>query len=224
MPVTSWSYSAYALHAECALKYKLEKIDKIKTPTPPAFIKGRKVHSEIENYIKEPTKNPFPTSAVKSRYIIEPLSQHPSKIVEQKWGFDQRWGATTWGAAWLRSILDAAAIYPDNSVEVIDWKTGKMYATNEDQVELFALTAMVRYPMAPTVTTRLAYVDSGDEVLNEYSAKDREKLKAKWNDKVVPMFNDTIFAPRPNDRCKFCAFARSADSTNNPGAGKCRFG
>jgi hypothetical protein len=108
-------------------------------------------------------------------------------------------------------------IYDDNAVEIIDWKTGKQYEENKDQVELFAMTAMVRYPETEKVITRLAYFDSGAQVMNEFDAKDREALKAKWAAKVRPMFEDTVFAPKPSEKCRWCNFSKSK-------GGPCRFG
>lgn len=235
MRVTAWSYSAYALHAECPLKYKLEKIDKIKTPTPPAFAKGRKWHKAMEDFLKEPvhagSTHSIPAEGAKFAELLLALKEQPQLLVEQQWAFNRKWGQAKWfrdDSTWLRSVVDAGVIFPDYVVEVIDWKTGKKYAENQDQLELFALTAMVRIPQAPAVQTRLAYLESGDEVLGWYDAKDRDKLRAKWEKKVEPMFSDETFAPRPNDKCRFCHFAKNAalviDGQENHGAGKCRFG
>lgn len=224
--VTSWSYSAYATHAECPLKYKLEKIDKIKVPTPPAFIKGREWHKAMEDFLKaQPGTVPVPKQGARFIPLLEAIQAHPRKLVEQQWAFNRQWRESKWfrdNSTWLRSVLDAGVIHEDYAVDIVDWKTGKYYSTNEDQLELFALTAMVRIPQAPEVNTLLAYLETGDEIVASYSAKDREKLKAKWEKKVEPMFNDTTFAPRPNDNCRRCPFRKSGDPSE--GGGRCRFG
>ena len=52
--VTSWSYSSYDLHNQCPLKYKLEKIDKIPTPTPPATFLAKLVATSRSGRLKYP--------------------------------------------------------------------------------------------------------------------------------------------------------------------------
>lgn len=218
-PVTTWSYSAYALYEECPAKYKYAKIDKLPDPAGKAMLRGREVHKAVENYLKNP-KGPMPMVAEKFSWLLSELAQAPKLLVEQQWAFNRQWGPARWfkdNTTWLRSVVDAGVIYDDHVVEIVDWKTGKLYDTNEDQMELFALTAMVRYKETPLVITRLAYLDDGREVVVEHKASDREALKKKWEQKVVPMFTDTTWAPKPSDRCKWCNFSRSK-------GGPCRFG
>lgn len=222
--VTAWSFSAWELYTQCPAKYKYAKIDKLPDPPGPAMARGRAVHKSVEDFLKQPTSS-FPVEAAKFAKLVYELAQFPKLLVEQQWAFDRDWREAPWfgkrdGSGkqpWLRSVVDAGVIYEDHAVEVIDWKTGKLYEENKEQVELFALSAMVRYPMAPTVTTRLAYLDSGDELISEHKAADRDKLKAKWEKAVVPMFTDTVFAPRPNSKCKWCNFSKSK-------SGPCRYG
>lgn len=217
--VTSWSYSAFELWAKCPAAYKYAKLDKLPDPPSKALLDGRVAHKEIEDYLRgEPA---IPAKGWKHfKWLLEELRDAPKVLIEQKWAFNRDWREAAWfrdKTTWLRSVVDAGVIYDDNVVEIIDWKTGKQYATNEDQVELFALTAMVRYPMAPTVLTRLAYLDSGAQVPNEFNAKDRDKLKAKWEAKVRPLFQETTWAPKPNDKCGWCNFSRSK-------GGPCKYG
>lgn len=216
--VTAWSYSAWALYDECPAKYKYAKIDKLPDPPGPAMARGREVHKAVETYLKEPKKHQFPMEHGKKFVdLILALRDAPNLLVEQQWCFTKDWRETGWFdkrgghyTPWLRSVVDAGVIYEDGVVEVVDWKTGKLYATNEDQMELFALTAMVRYKQAPMVITRLAYLDDGAEIIVEHDASDREKLKAKWERKVQPLFNETIWAPKPSTKaCRFCNFSRS---------------
>lgn len=140
-------------------------------------------------------------------------------LVEQQWGFTSEWKPTGWFGAdvWYRGVVDAGVIYPDDTADIVDHKTGKKYAANEDQMEIFALSAFCRYPALKHVTARLWYLDSGDEVVLEYDVKVREPLKAKWEAKVRPMFGERVFGARPNDKCRWCVFSASA-------GGPCRFG
>lgn len=219
--VTTWSYSALEQYLQCPLKYKLAKIDKLPDPAGPALLKGRDWHSAIENYLKGPASMPIPKEGAKFDWLLPSLKATPGLLVEQKWAFSRQWKQAKWirdDTTWLRGVVDAGVIYEDNSVELIDWKTGKQYESNQDQLELFALTAMVRYPEAPNVTTRLAYLESGEQPdMVVHKGSDREKLKAKWEKKVAPLFQEEVWAAKPNDKCGWCSFSRSK-------GGPCRYG
>jgi hypothetical protein len=79
---------------------------------------------------------------------------------------------------------------------------------------------MCKYPPVKHVTTRLIYLDEkGKDIedIDEFPATHKQRLIDKWTAKVEPMFTDKVFAPRPNDKCKFCPLARS-------NGGKCAFG
>lgn len=215
--VKSWSYSAWSTYNQCPLKFKLEKIDKIKTPTPPAFIKGREWHKKAEDFLLGridivPELKNFKDQFQELR-TLDP-------IVEDKWGFKRDWSKTDfkdWNGCWFRAVVDAGVVYADDTLDLIDHKTGRKYGENEDQIELFSLAGMMRFPTVTHVTARLWYLETGDEVIAEYDAKDREKLQLKWEKRVYPMFNDTRFAPRPNDKCGWCHF-------RNSNGGPCQYG
>lgn len=218
-PLTAWSYSRYALYAQCPLKFKLEVIDGLKAPQSPAMARGNKVHVDLANYLKGQALLPAAVTTPYQVKLYAEMRAFPDKLVEHQQGFTNQWKPTGWFGAdtWYRQIYDVALLYEDMTAEAVDHKTGKRYGSNAEQMELQAVSLMCQYKPVTHVTTRLIYVDSGEEEIAEFPAVDREKLTAKWNSKVAPMFSDKIFAPRPNDKCKFCQFSKS----NN---GVCRFG
>lgn len=220
--VKAWSFSAYDLWYQCPLKYKLEKIDKLKRKDTAALAKGREVHDIIAKYLAKET-DWLPETAVKAknaRATYAQFREFDDVIIEKQWGFTSGWKPTGWfsGDTWLRTVVDAGVLYEDMSAEVIDHKTGKKRSGYADQLELFATSVFCHMPSVTMVTTRLQFVDfEEDPVMEDYPAKDRDSLIAKWNKKVEPMFNDTTFNPRPSDKCSFC------DWSNSKG-GQCRFG
>lgn len=227
MSVDAWSYSRFECWERCPLQFKLKFIDNIKSPGTPAMQRGNEVHLAMARYVAAPdtmglampdvVTNPF------QMQLVNAIRDHDDKLVEQKWALSAQWRSTAYfkkpGKAppWLRLILDVAVLYEDMEGEAIDWKTGRQYEVNQDQMELFGLGFLCYFQPAVKVTTRLVYLDEGTEVLNQYDAKDKEKLQAKWEKKVAPMFADTTFLPRPNDKCRFCDFSKSK-------GGQCRFG
>lgn len=222
--VKAWSYSAWALYALCPFKYKKEKIDKVQVPSNPAMKRGNDIHVGIASFLQHKTDT-LPAESMKNPVILDLIQQiraFPNKEIEQQWGYTIALAPTGWFAkdTWFRSVLDAGVLYDDMTFEVTDWKTGRRYGSNTDQMETQALAVMKRIKPVTHVTTRLAYVDEDSKnpfEFEEFPASQMQSLADKWSKKVQPMFNDTVFAPRPNDKCGFCSFARSA-------GGQCSFG
>lgn len=222
--VKAWSYSAYALYAQCPLKYAEEKLRKNKGPQSPAMARGDKMHKALAAYIMTGDGAGTLPALVKTRDMQAQMTELRSVpkediVVEQQWGFDEYWRPTGWfgPTTWFRSILDVGVVYKDGTGDVVDHKTGKIYPENADQRELNALAFFKRFPFVEQVTSRMWYLDSGEERLEEFFAEDVNALTAKWEARVAPMFTDEVFAPRPNDKCQWCHLAKSK-------GGKCRFG
>lgn len=221
-PITAWSFSRWDMHNTCPLLFKLRHIDKLEEPVGTAMLNGRKVHDTFKNYLLDTTPNaPVPEIIANSKVLqlATELRQFDDKVVEQQWGYTTAWAPTGWFAAdtWFRSIIDVGVMYEDQTVEVIDWKTGKPRGTYGEEMELFAVSVMARSPFVTHVTTRLAFTDFKREEFADFPRADLEKLEAKWAAKVRPMFEDTEYLPRPGEKCKFCHFSRS-------NTGKCRYG
>lgn len=207
--ITAWSYSRYADYRQCPLRFKLKYIDKMKESPSPAMERGSQIHKAGENWLKNRRKTKLPVAY--NHFADEMKQLHDlDPMVEQQWGFTQQWAPTGWFSAdtWLRIVCDVAVVYEDNTADLIDFKTGRVYDTNEEQVELFSTSIFMRHPEVTDVTTRLWYLDSGDEVVREYSRGDFERIRKDWSKKVVAMFKDKRFAPTPNNKCKWCDFAK----------------
>jgi len=216
--VDAWSYSRYDMYQQCPQKFKFSVIDKLATPPSDAMDRGRQIHKLAEKHLL----NPDPAAPTPPELnLFTPLfdwlrTSNLNLMVEQQWAFTKDWRVTGWFAksppmnkAWYRGVVDAAVNYGDGEMLLIDHKTGKMYDTNEDQIELFAMTGFLRFPDVKKVEARLWYLDSGDEVVRNYSRDNLPAQITKWETAIGPMFNDTIFAPRPNNLCKYCPFSRT---------------
>lgn len=221
--VTAWSFSAWDMWRTCPLQYKLAKIDKLKTETSPAMLRGREVHDAIAKYLSgEHDRLGVNIASKRATKLYDEIRAFDNKVVEQQWGFDRRWSPTGWfakgpKATWLRAVIDVGVLYDDMSAEVIDHKTGKNRGGYDDQLELFAVAAMQHLPAINHVTTRLSFVDHEETAFGEYPRSDVSALIEKWEGKVRPMFEDTEFLPRPNAKCKFCDFSRA-------NGGPCKYG
>ena len=229
---TSWSFSRYTDYKQCPLKAKLKHLDKIPEPGSDAMNRGSEIHAKAEKYIKGMIKSlPAELKLFKSDFTeLKKLYKKitTQTIVEDNWAFTSDWSKTMWNdwiKCWVRIKLDCAYFPEPTKMVIKDWKTGKFRAElNEDyieQLELYALAGLLLYPHIEEVTPYLVYLDVGliyptkptDLV---FTRKDIPRLKKLWDKRVKPMMNDTIFAPRPNDKCHWCHYRKSS-------TGHCKF-
>lgn len=223
---TAWSYSRLAGYEQCPLQAKLKFLDKIKEEDSPAMKRGSEIHLDLANYLQGKTEG-LPREVYqhpKVEAFITELGQFADRIVEQQWGYTAEWEPTGWFGkdTWFRSILDVGVVYEDMTAEACDWKTGKRYGSNMDQMKSQAVAMFGRFKPLTKVTVRLIYVDEKDHKKSPFEIEDIKKheipsIKADFEKRVGRMFNDTIFAPRPNDKCHFCAFSKNK-------GGQCAFG
>lgn len=234
---TSWSWSRYYDYTLCPLKAKLAHLDKIREPKNAAMIRGADLHDHVRDYLRGKVKKLLVELKAALKFI-DPIKKLMRKrilgpIVEEDWAFTKDWNQTQWND-WdhcvLRVKIDAAHYLEDDVLQVTDWKTGKFRAELVEeyleQLSLYALAALVILPHVQEVRPRLVFLDLGIEhpPVNKpirYFRADLKKLKAKWEKQTRAMLNDTTFAPRPNDKCKWCWYGQSGK--RNGGPGLCKF-
>jgi hypothetical protein len=155
--------------------------------------------------------------------------------VEDTWAFTNGWDQTVWNdwiGCWVRIKLDVGHWENHGGKNIYiptDWKTGKFNEESNDdyieQLELYALGALLMYPHADEIWPRLIYTDAGlvfpdpeDPIV--FRQSDVPALKKLWEKRVRPMLNDTTFAPRPGNYCKFCHFRKGNAAA---GGGQCKY-
>jgi hypothetical protein len=219
--VTAWSYSRYSDYDRCPAFFKYKHLEKRPEPGSPAMARGNTIHKMAEDYLTGKLKT-LPPELKNYKSSFNQL-RGMGPMVEQAWGFkkDFTWtGRQGWFGddVWFRAKADAFIVYDDNTADLIDHKTGKKYEVNNDQVELFTLAAFMRVPTLEKVTTRLWYLDMhpSEEVEKDFTRDDAARIQKEWSKKVVPMFVDKKFAPKPNRWCGRCTFAKA-------NGGPCKF-
>lgn len=235
--ITSWSFSRYSTYKTCPLKLKLSAIDKISEPTNDAMKRGAAIHKLAEDYITGSITRMPPElklfadefKTLRKKYKRGVLTDI---MVEDSWSFTNTWTQTVWNDwvnCWVRIKLDLAHIIEPGVLEIIDWKSGKFkQENNEDyleQLELYALAAFLMLPGINIVKPKLKYLDHGityPEIGNPliYERRDLPKLKKTWEKRVKAMMNDKIFAPKPNNLCRWCFYRKS---NKEAGGGQCKF-
>lgn len=233
--LTSWSFSRYSDYQQCPLKAKLKHIDKIKEPPNAAMERGAHIGELAEKYIKGELKAlPVELKLFKTEFTML-RKQHKVKpengmVVEDNWAFRKDWTETTWddwANCWVRIKLDCAHHVEEDVLKVIDWKTGKHRPDNleayMEQLDLYALGALLTYPHINQVQVVLGFLDHGiwePKVPKVYLRAELPGLKKAWEARVKKMLSDTLFAPRPNRFCGWCHF-RKANKEN--GGGQCQY-
>lgn len=222
-PITAWSASRLAAWERCPFAFAQENVYGNKAPKHPNAERGIDVHKDMAQVVR----GKMPLEAVRHRPdhlfdFVDTVSdlQRNAPVVEEDWAFTKGLGRATnyFGPdVWYRMSLDAGVWWPDNSFTVVDWKTGRRYGSNDEQMEQYAMALFARYRDVEEIETVLAYLDTGEVERREFVRAQYAGLKAKWAARVAPMFADQIYAPRPGPHCKKCFFRRS-------NGGVCSFG
>ena len=171
-----------------------------------ALLKAKKIPVELETFEKE---------------FAALRKLKPAPRVEDQWTFSSAWedlGEQGWfsPAAWLRIKVDLHHLEVKKNgalrrtgVNIVDYKTGREYEDHRLQRSLYALGALLIYPDAERVTAAHWYLDGGTERKEEWTRADLDKLQAEWTRRTTAMLNDTTYAPRPSDKCRYCHFRRA---------------
>lgn len=232
--ITAWSFSRHSTYQQCPLKLKLGAIDRIKEPGNQAMDRGNAIHKLAEQYIKGLlTRLPaelklFEPTFKNLKALFKKRAQ--AMAVEDNWSFTKTWEPCAWDDwdnCWVRIKLDCAHMEGPDILVVTDWKTGKYDARRHEeyleQLELYALAALILHTHVKEVRPRLAYLDLGTVYPESpliYTHKDVDRLKKLWEKRVKAMMSDVKFAPRPNDKCKWCHY-RAGNKAD--GGGQCKF-
>jgi hypothetical protein len=231
--ITSWSFSRYSVYRQCPQKAKYLYIDKLPEPQDPTgpLARGAAIHTLAENFIKGKIAR-LPKELEKFKDEFNALKKQYKKaingmVVEDSWAFTKSWSETAWNDwinCWVRIKIDCAHHLDPETLMVSDWKTGKyrqeLTEEYQEQLELYALSALLLHPHIKEVHCRLVYLDTGDVHPQAgplvWCRDDIEYLQALWTKRVTPMLKDKKFAPKANDKCRWCHFSKAK-------GGPCRF-
>lgn len=212
---------------------KYAKILKLPEPQNDAMARGDAIHKQAEAFIKgtpyqgkvlrtvPADLKSFAAELKRLKELYKKVAY--SMVIEDNWSFTKAWDETAWNDwtyCWLRIKLDCAYHEDAETLVVRDWKSGKFREEkNEEyveQCELYALAALLLHPHIKQVKTLLCYTDLGitwgaGELTGEdgqliYTRADIPRLRKAWEKRVKPLMSDTIFAPRPNNLCRFCHY------------------
>lgn len=211
-----WSFDHWQTWDRCPTQYRYRFIENASVQNNLELERDGRIHKSLARYLISSCNDLLPPEVTdpNQRQLYAEMQAHQRKQVEQKWGFSRNWRECGWTGShtWVRAISDVVLFYnEDDIVEVVDHKTGERCGSNDDQVELFALTAFERFGIAAKngVKTRLIYIDSDQQHEAFFLGSDMDRIREKWTLRADKMLADRKWIPRPSDNCRDCPFGLS---------------
>jgi PD-(D/E)XK nuclease superfamily protein len=170
------------------------------------MVRGTRLHEDCENYVKGKLMV-VPWELKKVALRLEDLKQKGA-AAEETWLLDKYWKHDD-EKPWIKAIIDVHYFEPGGKVlHVTDYKSGREYPEHRDQLELYGLIGLCRFPEVNRVEYQALYLDSGhtsnDGAILRGAVMDN-KVK-KWTDRAIRIFEDKEYRPNPGGACRFCDY------------------
>lgn len=237
--IEAWSFSRLKKYEQCPYAAYLEYIEKIPEPERPELEDGKeypndrgsRVHDEAELYVRGQGELPIEaaTFAKELEFLRKHYAEDSKRLeLEQMWLFNKGWRPLSDRARkpWLRVKLDVLFWISEVEVVSIDYKTGKRF-NNEikhaEQLQLYQLATLMRYPQVQTVHTELWYFDIDHIESMSFTRSQGERFLKGYNDRALHMTTAEVFPARPsNHACFFCPYKTGKIGKLGPmGTGHC---
>jgi hypothetical protein len=172
--------------------------------------RGTEIHQTCEDFVRGTRPDlHHEISAAWGAWIrdLKDLGARP----EEQWAFDCGWHPVDYDSPqmWLRVKIDVHYPLGKDQLHVIDYKTGKPYASNMEQIEVYALGAFAQFDDVQEVIGSLWYLDSDEPHDKTFTRSQAPKLARKWEQRAGRLLEEKDFAPRPNKFCNWCAYNES---------------
>lgn len=209
--LTQWSISRMQAYELCPYRVKLQYIEKKPGRTSKSAHRGSTIHKEAEDFITG--KAEFNDHLKHFYPEFEALRMQFDKgnvTCEEEWGFTQAWEEAPWDTAWLRMKCDCVVRLKNNTLLIVDFKTGQRHGNevkHQQQLQLYAVAGLVRYPEIENIICELWYLDKN--VLTRFSLPRSEMAKhLDYFTKIgLRICSETEFAPNPNlHSCRWCPY------------------
>lgn len=205
-----WSYSRLTTWEECPMQYKYYYIEKLpgSRPPSPAGSRGSEIHKKAELYLLNELKL-YPPELQKVSAHAMMLKAKKAKP-EVKLAVKEDWTPVDYDSpdVYFRCIIDVH--YHEETVcHVQDWKTGKVYDSHADQLEIYVAVAAAHAPPETTeYRSRPIYIDQGFVATPKVVTPDRVKpIRLLLDGRIRNAEADTIFPTRAGQHCKWCDYS-----------------
>lgn len=205
------SFTSLKAFDNCPKWYYHERITKeVKQEPGTATVYGERVHKQLEDHFNKGT--PLPEETAKLQPICDVLKAGAAGggmlIAEQEYTLTRDLKPCGWfdKDAWLRSKLDVLVIKNDGSAVVVDWKTGKR-KPDFDQLELFALQVMSRWPSTDKVKSMFVWTQ---DMKTDHQTYRREHMDGMWaslfarTNRIERAVAENNWPAKPSGLCRYC--------------------
>lgn len=235
MRIKSGSYTRLTKFENCAYAAKLAYIDKIpepERPLPPgktehANDRGSRLHEAAEKFVKGgveliPELAKFKAEFFKARSLFA----EDKASTEGDWAFTKDWESVAWMSSdvYIRIKCDLVVHKNTQDLVVVDYKSGKRFGNeikHGEQMQLYVIGSLFRYPKTKTVTSELWYLDLDELISMTYTREQGLRFLNNFERRLGLMTNAEEFPPNPNVfSCKWCPYK----SKEKGGTGHCLVG
>lgn len=214
---TAWGYTRVQDHLKCPAFAKYKHLDRLPEPEGDALVRGSRIHELAQVFSQQTarTKCPEELETFEAEFReLQKVAKARRLFCEAQWAFDRDWNVSDWfKGAWVRAVVDAHYVRPeDETVVVIDYKTGKVNEAHLGQLSLYGLCGLMRYPDARQAEVQLWYLDHGvlrPDPMQVYTRAEVPKLRKEWEAKAKPLLSDKRFAPKPSRNCTWCTYSKA---------------
>ena len=219
--IDRWSFSRMNVYESCAKRAQLsyaEKLPEIRRPDGnKAADRGTRMHNAGEDYIKHNTDRLIPElKNFEDEFEHARALNNDQFSSEQTWYFDEEWNPTvSLTDRWLTIIIDLLVWIDPYEAAAIDYKSGKRYGNeikHGQQIQLYQLGTLLRYPDTDFITTEIWYLDQNELAQQRYKRAQGLRFFDNFNKRGISITTDTEFKAKPSQyACRFCPYRTGAN-------------
>jgi hypothetical protein len=215
---THWTISALKDYETCPARYEWSYLFEPKdwaaigykvvpAKGSPAMERGTEIHETCENFINGTSPGLHAEIGPAWAAWVRDLKEIGAKA-EAQWELDCDWHPSNRASdLWLRMKVDAHYPIGKDQMHVIDYKTGKPWPANIEQVEVYALGAFAKYDDVNEVIGSLWYFDSDEPHDKTFTRAQAPKLARKWEQRAARLLEATEYPKKPNRFCNWCPYS-----------------
>jgi len=213
------SWSRLSVYRQCPNQFEAKYITK-EYPDEgdnPAFEKGNRIHSQLEDYINwKKNGKKEPSLCEEAANVIPIIDSYFKRVdplaisAEKQLALNHDWNECGWFDSakivkW-RGIIDMIVLMRKDRMVLIDFKSGKVrpYADDRGQLHLTAAMLFELYPDVNQITSAYLFVEHKTTDQTIFKREDHAKNKAAFDIEWLQVNEDKEFEAKKNQYCYFC--------------------
>jgi len=207
-----WGFSKMETYKDCKKKFYFQYIKKLPSPGNAAMERGGKIHETAEAYLQGWITS-LPADQIDPVWQprLDELRHKPLFVSEQAIGLDSQWKPLkNWfqQETWIRAKMDAD-YFEEQTVEVIDFKTGKYRVPSDEQIELYAIVGLSKHPSATKARAEYWFFDMDDVYTKEYTAEYLVARRKYYEEFAAKLYSTEVWVEEPSRECKWCPYSKT---------------